>query len=426
MRMRLLWRRAAAALGIYGSALLGILASIVAARELSKIDFSRFALVFAATSLLQLFLDLTIEEVVVKYGNRYAARADWGRFHRLIRLSIRIKLAGGLLGTVGVAVVAFASPWIWSLGGIRGALLVAGLIPLIQAPEGIASALLLLRNRYDIRGGLLTWSMALRLAATAIGASFGLVQAFIAIVIAQVVSTVTSSVVAYLAYRRYPRRDVEPLAEHSREVRAFAVQSTIGSGLSSLRTLLPTVLVGMVAKPEDIGYFRIAQAPQTAFASLSAPARLVLLAEQTRDIEHGRADRAYRLLWRYIAATFVAAAVLVPAAWYVTPALVPAIYGHRYAGAINPTRLILIAASVQLVFGWTKSFPVSIGRPGLRTAGQLVEIVAMIPLVVVLGSMYGATGAAAGVVGSSLALGLFWIVNLSRLRLHTVSAGAAT
>ena len=52
MRFRVLWRRVATAVGIYGSALLGILATVVAARELTKIDFSRFALVFAVTGLL--------------------------------------------------------------------------------------------------------------------------------------------------------------------------------------------------------------------------------------------------------------------------------------------------------------------------------------------------------------------------------------
>jgi O-antigen/teichoic acid export membrane protein len=296
----------------------------------------------------------------------------------------------------------------------------------IQAPEGMAGAVLLLRNRYDVRGGLLLWSMALRLAAVAIGASYGLLQAFVAIVLAQALSTASSVAVGWLAYRRYPRAEIEPLAEDAELVRGFAIQSTIASGLTSLRGLLPTVMVGIVARPAQVGYFRIAQAPQTAFASLSAPARLVLLAEQTRDIEHGRSDRAYRLLARYIAATTVAAFVIVPVAWYVTPPLVRALYGARYAAAANPTRLILIAASIQLVFGWTKSFPVSIGRPGLRTAGQLLEIATMIPLVVVLGSLYGATGAAAGVIGSSCVLGAFWIVNLSRLRGPTRTAEAAT
>jgi O-antigen/teichoic acid export membrane protein len=65
MGPHIVWRRSATAAGIYGSALLGILATVVAARELTRLDFSRFALVFALTGLLQLFLDLTVEEVVV-------------------------------------------------------------------------------------------------------------------------------------------------------------------------------------------------------------------------------------------------------------------------------------------------------------------------------------------------------------------------
>ena len=80
MGPRIVWRRSATAVGIYGSAILGILATVVAARELTKLDFSRFALVFALTGLLQLFLDLTVEEVVVKFGNRYIARSRLAAF----------------------------------------------------------------------------------------------------------------------------------------------------------------------------------------------------------------------------------------------------------------------------------------------------------------------------------------------------------
>ena len=94
MPSRLLRRRATTALGIYGSAVLGFAATIVAARELSKHDFARFALVFGVTSLLQLFVDLTIDEVVVKYGNRYAAREQWGRFRRLFQVGLAVKMLG--------------------------------------------------------------------------------------------------------------------------------------------------------------------------------------------------------------------------------------------------------------------------------------------------------------------------------------------
>lgn len=415
MRSRVLRRRAATAFGIYGAALVGFLATIVAARELSVADFARFAVVFATTSLLQLFVDLTIDEVVVKYGNRYAAREDWGRFRRLFEIGLAVKLAGGAAGSLAIAGAAFLAPHIWNLSGLRDALLVASLIPLIQQPEGMAGAVLLVRNRYDLRGALLLWSMLLRLAAIAVGARHGLIWLFAAIVVAQAVSSVTVCAVAYAAYRRYPRAPRAPLGDDAREIRAFAVQSTIASGLTSLRTSLPTVLVGVVATGRQVGYFRAAQAPSTAFASLSAPARLVLLAEQTRDVEHGRTERAYGLLRRYIVATALLGLVITPVLWIAMPTLIRWVYKAKYVPAADAFRVMLLAAVVQLVFAWTKSFPVSIGRAGLRTVGQLCEIAVLVPAVLLLAHRYGATGAAGGVLAGAATLAVFWSVALLRI-----------
>jgi O-antigen/teichoic acid export membrane protein len=414
MRSRVLRRRAATAFGIYGAALVGFLATIVAARELSKPDFARFALVFATVGLLQLFVDLTIDEVVVKYGNRYAARQDWGRFRRLFQIGLAVKMAGGAAGTLAVVVAALLAPYIWNVHGLRAPMLVASLIPLIQQPEGMAGAVLLVRNRYDLRGVLLFWSMLLRFVAIVIGVRHGLLWLFAAIVVAQAISSVTVCAVAYAAYRRYPRVERAPLGDDAPEIRRFAVQSTIASGLTSLRTSLPTVLIGIVTSSLQVANFRAAQAPSTAFASLSAPARLVLLAEQTRDVEHGRIDRAYALLRRYIVATTALGIVITPVLWILMPTLIRWVLKAKYVPATNAFRVMLLAAAVQLVFAWTKSFPVSIGRPGLRTVGQIVEIAVLVPAVLVLAHEWGATGAAGGVLAGALALGAFWTVQLRR------------
>ncbi len=420
MPSRVLRRRAATALGIYGSAALGFAATIVAARELSKGDFARFALVFGTTSLLQLFVDLTVDEVVVKYGNRYAAREQWGRFHRLFRVGLAVKMAGGAVGSLAVVGAALLAPWIWKTGGLQGAMLIAALVPLVQQPEGMAGAVLLVRNRYDLRGALLLWAMALRLAAVAVGASGGLIDLFLAVVAAQVVSTLTAGALALAVFRRYPVAAPEPLAEDAPEIRRFAIQSTIASGLTSLRTSLPTVLVGVVASPGQTADFRAAQAPSTAAASLSAPARFVLLAEQTRDVELGRSDRALRLLGRYVAATAVLAVVVTPLVWWWMPTLVRWVYEAKYVPAVDAFRVMLLAAAVQLVFSWTRSFPVSIGRPGLRTLGQVIEIAVLVPGVLVLAHFYGAAGAAGGVLAGAVALGLFWAYRLAGLRRELV------
>jgi len=416
MPSRVLRRRAATAFGIYGSALLGFAATVVAARELSKPDFARFALVFGTTSLLQLFVDLTIDEVVVKYGNRYAARGQWGRFHRLFRIGLTVKMAGGAAGSLAVVGAALLAPWIWTTGGLRGAMLIAALVPFVQQPEGMAGAVLLVRNRYDLRGLLLLWSMALRFVAIVVGARLGLLALFGAVVAAQVASTLTVGAVALAVYRRYPASAPEALAEDAPEIRRFAIQSTVASGLTSLRTSLPMVLVGVVATPSQTANFRAAQAPATAAASLSAPARLVLLAEQTRDVEHGRSARAYALLARYIGATAALACVVTPLAWWWMPTLVRWVYRAKYVPAADAFRVMLLAAMVQLVFAWTKSFPVSIGRPGLRTLGQALEIAVLVPAVLVLAHYYGATGAAGGVLAGAVALAAFWSFGLVGVR----------
>jgi O-antigen/teichoic acid export membrane protein len=420
MPSRVLRRRAATAFGIYGSAALGFAATIVAARELTKPDFARFALVFGATSLLQLFVDLTVDEVVIKYGNRYAAREQWGRFQRLFRVGLAVKLAGGAAGSLAVVGAALLAPLIWTTGGLRGAMLIAALVPFVQQPEGMAGAVLLVRNRYDLRALLLLWAMALRLAAIAVGASVSLLALFAAVVLAQVVSTASAAGLALAVFRRYPSAPPEALGEDAREIRRFAIQSTIASGLTSLRTSLPMVLVGVVASPTHTADFRAAQAPVTASASLSAPARFVLLAEQTRDVEQGRGDRALRLLGRYIGGTAALACVITPLLWWAMPTLVRWVYQPRYVAASNAFRVMLLASMVQLVFAWTKSFPVSIGRPGLRTAGQLVEIAVLVPALLVLAALYGATGAAGGVLAGALALAAFWSLRLSAVRRELV------
>ena len=74
------------------------------------------------------------------------------------------------------------------------------------------------------------------------------------------------------------------------------------------------------------------------------------------------------------------------------------------------------------IFGWSKSFPVSIGRPGMRTTGQLVELSVLVPLVLVLSRYYGASGAAAALIISSSTLACFWLFGLVRLRSEPVPA----
>jgi len=417
MGSRLFWRRSATALGIYGSTALGILGSLVVFRVLGPTGSGRFAIVVGAASFFQLLLELTSDEALVKYGFRYAAREDWGRFHRLVRLTFSFELAASLLaGGLVAALAPFTGSIFNGGGGLAAAMLLAALLPPLQAIESMAAAALILRSRYDVRGLFLTFSMALRLAGIAVGTQYGVTATVLGVLAAQIVTTASIVGVGLVALRRFPAARPEPLGDDRKPVLRFVVQSSIGTGLVSLRTWIVPLALGVVRNATDVGWFRAAQAPQQGFAALSAPVRLILLTEQTRDWERGRPEVVFAGLRRYVVgSTLVMAVALAPLEWAM-PWLIRVFLKPSFLPATDAARLVLGAAAIQLILGWTKSFPVSIGRPGLRIVAHGVETAVLLPSIVVFGKLWGVTGAGAAVLASSCAFALVWAVLVLRLR----------
>jgi O-antigen/teichoic acid export membrane protein len=415
MPSRLVWRRSATAVGIYASTALGVLGTLVAANILGPTDFGRFAVVVATTALFQLLLDLTSEEALVKYGFRYSERGDWGRFRRLLGLAFAFKTGGAVVAGLAVLGMAPLADELFGADGLALPLVLAAALPLLQSSEGIAAAALVLRTRYDIRAWFLLVSMALRLVAIVIAAPHGVTATVLALLVAQALSTAAIGGAGLAAVRRFPRARPEPLGEDRREIVSFVLQSSAGTGLVSLRSWIAPLLLGVVAGVRQVGLFRAAQAPQQGLAALSSPVRLILLTEQTRDWERGRPEAVFAGLKRYVLGASAAMAVLVVPAWLLMPWLVELVLPD-YTAATDAARIILLVGALQLVFGWTKSFPISIGRPNLRIVAHGVETIVLVPLIVVLGSEWGATGAAAAVLVSTIAFAAVWTAIVLRLR----------
>ena len=287
MRSRLFWRRSAAAAGIYASVVLGFLGTVIVAHAFTTRLLGLYAIVIAATGFFQTLLDLTIEEALVKYGFRFQEREDWGRLRRLFGRALQLKLAGGVVAGLCLLAVAPAAHALFGDGRLLKPMLIAAALPLVQAPENVGGVALILRGRYDIRAFFLFVSMALRLGAIAVGTRYGLTETIAAIVVAQVLATAAVLGAGWVAFRRNPRVDAVPIGEERPEIARFVMQSTLATGVVALRGTLSPLLLGVVSSPNQVGYFRVAQSPQQGFAALSAPARLVLLTEQTRAWERG-------------------------------------------------------------------------------------------------------------------------------------------
>ena len=416
MRSRLFLRRSTAAAGIYSSAVLGFLATVVAAHRFSTTTFGLYALVIAATGFFQSLLDLTVEEALVKYGFRYATREEWGRLRGLFRAALLFKLTGAALAAGALLALAPLADDVLHKGGLATPLAIAALLPLAQFAEGTAGVALVLRERYDLRGLFLLLGMALRLAAVAVGTGYGLTETVVAIVAAQAVSTAAICVAGALAFRRFPHARPEPLGAERRGILGFLAQSSVASLMTSLTTPLATLVLGRVASTAQVAWFRVALAPQQGLATLSAPARLILLTEQTRDWERGTRDTVFVGIRRYAAGAALLSAIVLPPLLVFTPDLVRALFSGKNVGAVDATRIVLVAGALRLVYGWTKSFPVSIGRPNLRIWTHGLETLVLVPLVGALGAAWGATGAGGAVLASSAAFCAYWTVLYLRIR----------
>lgn len=416
MSSRLLRRRSATAAWIYVAVLFGILGTIVAARVLGLEEFGVFATALAAVGFFQTLVDLTVEESLTKYGFRYVASEDWGRLRRLFRQMLLLKVAGGSLATVIVLALAPIADRLFGADGVSRALLAAALLPLVQSVENVGATALLLHSRYDLRGAYQAGSGALRLIAIVVAAPLGVPEALAAMVVAQAISSVTISFVGLSALRRFPSAPPRPLAEDVPGIRSFVLQSSVATGVISLRSTLVPVVLGLVASPTQVGLLRIAQTPQTGLAAASSPARLMLLTEQTREWERGRHVRVLDGIRRYTIGAGALMVVAVPVFFLAMPWLVETVFGSEYVSAVDAARIVLLAAAIQFAIGWSKTLPVTIGRPRLRIVTHGLETLVAIPLVAVLGAEWGATGAAVAVLVSTVIFAAAWAVAIARLR----------
>jgi O-antigen/teichoic acid export membrane protein len=415
MQTRLLWRRSATALGLYGGFGLGLLASVLAARQLTTAELGALTLAVFGANFLQTLFDLTVEESMIKYGFRYTTSEQWGRLRQLYRRTMVLKTFGAVLAGVALAIFAPFANSVFGADDLTAPFLLAALLPITYIPESPAGAALVLTGRYDVRANYNFVTALLRAIGLVVGAHYGVTEAVLGLVLGQVAGSIAVGHAALTVFRRFPAAPPEPLGEDAPEIVRFVIWSSIGSGIVSLRVYIGALLLGVVSNTKQVGYFRVAQAPQTGLTGATAPARLILITEQTRNWEEGKKGPVFASLRRYSLWALGLMAVTVPLFWWLMPTLIRVVFTSKYVPATDAARLMLVAGAISFVLAWTKSFPVSVGKPMLRIVTESAQTVVMIPLVLWFGWKWGATGAAAAVLVSAAVFACAWLVALVRL-----------
>ena len=100
--------------------------------------------------------------------------------------------------------------------------------------------------------------------------------------------------------------------------------------------------------------------------------------------------------------------------YFLLPWLLPALYSHAFAPAIDAARILLPAAVATLAVAWAKALPAAAGRPEIRTWVSLGELAVTAVAVLLLGRS-SAEGAALAISISAVVSGFVWWIVAGRM-----------
>jgi O-antigen/teichoic acid export membrane protein len=182
----------------------------------------------------------------------------------------------------------------------------------------------------------------------------------------------------------------------------FGVRAWLGGLAHLLNARVDQLLLGVLATQAALGMYAVAvNASEVLFYLPSAVATALLPAVARSNAAAGveRTLRVFRAVMVVTTAGVLAAAVL-------GPVLLPLVFGHAYAGSVEPFMWMLPSA-----FGFAASTVFSnallaSGAPALSSLGPVTSLVVGVPLDVMLIPPLGATGAAIAASAALLAGGV--------------------
>ncbi|HVF12528.1 MAG TPA: oligosaccharide flippase family protein [Actinomycetota bacterium] len=401
--------------GLWASAGLALATAAVMARSLGPSRYGGVVLALSITTLGGMFLDVTLEDGLVRFGFLEIAENRLGRARGLVRAALKLDLTIGiaifLLILVSSAVVSDAL----TDGEVPSQLIqLAALNLLFSTANGTTAGVLSLARRPDLAAvSASITNMARFLGVLAVSGSKD--PALILLSYSSATG-LGAAVQGFLGWREGNRiwgriRPQGSIRIWAPRLLKFGLRSSFATTVSAAHDSTVPVVLGWVAGPTAVAMMRVASLPLTLSSLASGPLRLSAFPEQARlsasgkleDLEEGM---RLQTLWGVLLG--IPAAII---GYFILPRLLPLIYSEQYVQAIRPAQVLLVGAVVLLTIGWAKGFLVALGQPGLLGRIVLFALAVQISLLLLFGRM-GALGGAIAVSATYVVLvPVWWVVS---------------
>jgi O-antigen/teichoic acid export membrane protein len=385
---------------------LAFLARLVSVEEFGRVIFAQAV----ATSLF-IFLDPSLEDGLLRFVPLVAKRGERGDatalFERVLVIDGLVGFVFALLGITILWTGAIPLGRVGNLGYMMLALLQGGL----QAAQGTAGA------AFSLTDGLVQWGF-LRACASALTAMAAVLALLLggdpiwymaALTLASGSSTVTFGVLAARRMRNHwgPPRKV-PAAWMGRFVR-FSLLASITTSVSIGTESLPLSIIGLVGGPTMLGIFRIGLAPARLTTTAFSPLPTILFPLLSRDAAEDEYEKIKSKILGWTRLSIPIGAVLALLAWTLLPLAVPLIFGPNFVSAVQPARVLVLAALVRSSIAWSRVLPLSVGRPGVGLFITTIDACLLVAATLWLANTGTLTNVALANLGIAILVSLAWI-----------------
>ena len=194
-----------------------------------------------------------------------------------------------------------------------------------------------------------------------------------------------------------------------RESLRFGIKGQIGGAMHFLNYRLDHLILGFLANPGTVGIYVVASKAAELFRLLPSSIGFVL----EPRIAGKSPPAAIATVKRLAPTVFLMNLLLMAAAYFVGPAVIPFIFKQWSAQAITPFRILLVGLTAMGATGVFSSFNLGQGRPETNTYAVGMAFIATVVLDVILIPIWSVNGAAVAsscaYTASAVALAVFFL-----------------
>lgn len=362
----------------------GMIFTILAARVLGPAAYGLLQLSLTVVRFIDEFMDVRVEESIVRYLSGDLVRKDYPRAQAVVVLGY---LTDIILTALSVGAIFLVAPWVARVffhleaaqepTAILLVRLYSGIL-VLKILNGTSKTLLRVFEQFPRLGIYRSVKGFCDMAFAGFGLFWGVVGVVWGLLASAAVTTLLIQWFAWPMFRRLGKWNPAPLWPELRRMGRFMFQTNLSGYLKSLNKHADILILGFFAAPEAAGFYRIAMSFSNLLGLLAAPVGYVVFPTMSKMHAMGDPAQLRRLIRRI---TVAMAIYSVPTAALMALLAAPILsfaVKSNFLPAVPACYVLLAAFVVANMTIWTRPTTLAIGRPEVSTWANAIQAAVLV------------------------------------------------